>query len=85
MGKKKAAFDEDERSAFLRKFTRSHQEKKKMQKKKPKKVQKTKTESSTVEIEERTEAVYKDSVKEMVDERTGEVVEVNTVVEVARK
>ena len=91
MGKKKAVFDPEERSAFLKKFTHTHQEKKKIKKKnqerllkamKGQKVKSVGTEEKPKEVkkpeEERTEK------EELVDDRTGEVVEVSTTMEANR-
>jgi len=88
MGKKKVAFDADERTAFLRQFHRSHQDKVKIQRKRQRQAAKPKSHTPAAVPAPTspvpsvpTKPVYKDSMQEVVDDRTGEVVEVSTTLE----
>lgn len=86
MGKKRAAFDADERTAFLRQFHHSHQDKVKIQRKRQRQAAKPRHTPAVPSVSPAVSAVpvkpvYRDSRQEVVDDRTGEVVEVSTTVE----
>ena len=90
MGKKRAAFDADERTAFLRQFHHTHQDKMKIKRKRERLATKPKTRTPPAPSTLPAPAApakpeYKGSTQDVVDDRTGEVVEVSTKLETSRR